>query len=279
MAGPCDSQNAYYRGLFLPCLRAFVLNQLSVIIITLNEAANIADCLDGVAFADEVVVVDGGSTDGTVEVARAKGARVEIYADWPGFGPQKNRALSLARNDWVLSVDADERVSEELASQIRVAMGDPAHAAYEIPRLTQFCGRWIHHCGWSPDLVLRLFRRDAARFSDDLVHERVVFANGVASRLHAPLLHFSYPTPSHYWRKLEQYSQAWAQQRFRQGQKTSMVRACAASATAFFRSYVLRLGFMDGSMGLAVCTMQAQAAFAKYFALYCLNHGIPLTND
>jgi len=255
------------------------VSQLSVIIITLNEAANIAACLDGVAFADEVVVVDGGSTDGTVELARSKGARVEVCADWPGFGPQKNRALSLAKHDWVLSLDADERVSAELASQITIAMQAPRHAAFEIPRLTQFCGRWIHHCGWSPDFVLRLFRRDAARFSDDLVHERVVLLQGELTRLQAPLLHFSYPTPSHYWHKLERYSQAWAQQRFSQGQTTSMARAAAASVTAFVRSYVLRFGFMDGAMGLAVCTMQAQAAFAKYFALYCLNHGIPLAND
>ena len=255
------------------------MSQLSVIIITLNEAANIEACLDCVAFADEVVVVDGGSSDGTVALARKKGARVEICADWPGFGPQKNRALSFAGHEWVLSLDADERISEELASQIRMAMASESKTAFEIPRLTQFCGSWIHHCGWTPDFVLRLFRRDAARFSDDLVHERVVLLKGALGKLQAPLLHFSYPTPSHYWRKLEKYSQAWAHQRFSQGQTTSMVRAAAASVTAFMRSYVLRLGFMDGAMGLAVCAMQAQAAFAKYFALYCLNRGIPLTND
>lgn len=247
--------------------------QLSVIIITLNEAANIEACLQSVSFADEVLVLDSGSTDRTVELARALGAVVHVTSDWPGFGPQKNRALALARYPWVLSLDADERVPPALGQQIRAVLADQgANAAYEIPRLTQFCGRWIRHCGWTPDHVLRLFRRDGACFSDDLVHERVLLKQGVAGRLTAPLLHYSYPTPAHYWRKLEQYSQAWAQQRFAMGQKTSMGRAGLAGVVAFLRSYFFRLGFLDGAMGFAVCAMQAQAAFGKYFALYCLNH-------
>ena len=244
---------------------------LSVIVITHNESANIGDCLRSLGFADEVVVLDSGSTDGTPDMARDLGAVVHFSNDWPGFGPQKNRALQFARFPWVLSLDADERVSPELAAQIARVVAEDADVAYEIPRLTQFCGRWIHHCGWTPDHVLRLFRRDAARFSDDLVHERVLLSHGTTQRLTLPILHYSYPTPAHYWRKLEQYSQAWAQQRFAQGQKTSMLRAGLAGVVAFLRSYVLRLGFLDGAMGFAVCTMQAQAAFGKYFALYCLN--------
>ncbi len=248
------------------------MTRLSVILITKNEAANIEACLRSVAFADEIVVVDSGSTDDTVALARSLGAVVHVTPDWPGFGPQKNRALDLASHPWVLSLDADERVTPELQAEIvRVVQGQDPAVAWEIPRLTQFCGRWIRHCGWTPDLVLRLFRREAARFSNDLVHERVVVAQGPVGRLKTSLLHYSYPTPGHYWRKLEQYSQAWAQQRHRQGQRTSMLRAAAAGAVAFVRSYVFRLGFLDGAMGFAVCTMQAQAAFGKYFALYCLN--------
>lgn len=245
--------------------------QLSVVIITFNEQANIRACLESVGFADEIIVVDSGSTDATVALATAAGARVTVTPDWPGFGPQKNRALTLARHDWVLSLDADERVSPALAKEIGSAMESSRAAAYEIPRLTQFCGQWIRHCGWTPDRVLRLFRRDAARFSDDLVHERVIAHGGVSACLTEPLLHYSYPTPAHYWRKLEQYSQAWAQQRAARGQTTSMGRAAAAGVVAFVRSYFFRLGFLDGAMGFAVCTMQAQAAFGKYFALYCLN--------
>ena len=244
---------------------------LSVIIITKNEAANIAECIASVRFADEVVVLDGGSTDQTVALAQSAGARVSICADWQGFGPQKNRVLALATKDWVLSLDADERVPPELARQLQQAMGSERFEAYSIPRLTQFCGTWIHHCGWTPDRVLRLFRRDAARFSDDLVHERIELLRGSVGQLKPPLLHYSYPSPAHYWKKLEQYSQAWAQQRFLAGQRASMWRAGLAGLMAFVRSYVLRLGFLDGAMGFAVCTMQAQAAFGKYFALYCLN--------
>jgi glycosyltransferase involved in cell wall biosynthesis len=245
---------------------------LSVVIIARNEAANLPACLQSVAFADEVVVLDGGSTDDSVAIARAHGARVTESSEWPGFGPQKNRALALATGDWVLSLDADERVTQRLAAQIQAAMATDRETAYEMPRLTRFCGQWIRHCGWSPDYVLRLFRRGQARFSDDLVHERVITELAARpARLTEPLLHDSYPTPSHYWRKLESYSQAWAQQRHAQGRRTSIGRAAAAGAVAFVRSYFFRLGFLDGAMGFAVCTMQAQAAFGKYFALYCLN--------
>ena len=248
------------------------LSRLSVILITKNEASNIEASLRTVVFADEIVVVDSGSTDGTVEIARRLGARVEITSDWPGFGPQKNRALALASHPWVLSIDADERVTPELQAEIlAVVQGRGEVNAWEIPRLTQFCGQWIHHCGWTPDHVLRLFRREAARFSNDLVHERVLVGDAPVGRLKTSLLHYSYPTPSHYWRKLEQYSQAWAQQRHQAGQRTSMTRAVAAGMVAFIRSYLFRLGVLDGAMGFAVCTMQAQAAFGKYFALYCLN--------
>ena len=247
------------------------MTQLSVIIITLNEAANIEACLKSVSFADEVIVLDGGSTDGTADVARRLGAEVHVSNDWPGFGRQKNRALELAHGFWVLSLDADERVPAELGEQIRRVLLEGTSAVYEMPRLTQFCGHWIRHCGWTPDYVTRLFKRNSARFSDDLVHERIVGGQGVSGRLTTPLLHFSYPTPSHYWRKLEQYSLAWASQRFAEGRRTSMPRAGLAGVVAFLRSYILRLGFLDGAMGFAVCIMQAQAAFGKYFALYCLN--------
>jgi glycosyltransferase involved in cell wall biosynthesis len=252
---------------------------LSVIVITNNEANNILDCLASVSFADQIIVVDSGSTDGTVELARSAGAQVLQTADWPGFGAQKNRALDLATRDWVFSIDADERVTPDLAEQIKAAINfeniSNKHLgscdAYEIPRLTQFCGQWIRHCGWTPDHVLRLFKRGSARFSNDLVHERLVQSQGTCGKLRTPMLHFSYPTPASYWRKLDQYSQAWAKQRHLEGRQTSMLRAAMSGVVAFVRTYFLRLGFLDGALGFAVCTMQAQSAFGKYFTLYCLN--------
>jgi glycosyltransferase involved in cell wall biosynthesis len=260
---------------------------LSVILITNNEANNILDCIASVSFADQVIVVDSGSSDNTVELAHSVGAHVLQTTDWPGFGAQKNRALDLATCDWVFSIDADERVTPELAEQLKAAINIDSrtnfkndsksnkhvhpHDAYEIPRLTQFCGQWIRHCGWTPDHVLRLFKRGSARFSNDLVHERLVQSQGTCGKLTTPMLHFSYPTPASYWRKLDQYSQAWAKQRHLEGQQTSMLRAALSGVIAFVRTYFLRLGFLDGALGFAVCTMQAQSAFGKYFTLYCLN--------
>ena len=256
---------------------------LSVILIANNEANNLLDCLASVSFADQIVVVESGSTDDTVGLARSAGAQVVQTADWPGFGAQKNRALDLATCDWVFSIDADERVTPELAQQLKAAINFDnendsksnkninQHDAYELPRLTQFCGQWIRHCGWTPDHVLRLFKRGSARFSNDLVHERLVQSKGTCGKLTTPMLHYSYPTPASYWRKLDQYSQAWAKQRYLEGKKTTMVRAAMSGVAAFIRTYFLRFGFLDGALGFAVCTMQAQSAFGKYFTLYCLN--------
>jgi glycosyltransferase involved in cell wall biosynthesis len=252
---------------------------LSVVIITHNEENNIQACLESVSFADEVIVLDSLSTDQTVAIAKDMGALVHQTQDFPGFGEQKNRALDLVTNPWVLSIDADERVGEALAKEIlQVIKGSSsAHPAYDIPRSTYFCGKWIKHCGWTPDRVLRLFRADQARFSDDKVHERLLpkgqnnWDNAQIGHLNTPMLHYSYRSPEDYWRKLKAYSQIWAEQRHSRGQKTTVARAFVSALFAFFRSYVLQAGFLDGSMGLAVCVMQAQGTFAKYFTLYCLN--------
>ncbi len=213
---------------------------LSVIIITKNEEANLQACLESVRFADQWVVVDSASTDATRAIATDFGAEVTQTSVWPGYGPQKNLALSLANGDWVLSLDADERVTPELALEIQNAMNSPAAHAFEIPRLTQFCGQWIHHCGWTPDHVLRLFRRGQAAFSADLVHERVLLKSGAAARVKSRLLHYSYPTPAHYWRKLEQYSTAWAAQSHARGKKSSMPRALTSGWAFWMVPWVWR---------------------------------------
>ena len=249
------------------------MNKLSVIVITKNEAANIRDCLQSAAFADQIVVLDSGSTDATVGIAKELGAQVYQISDWPGFGIQKNRALQHATGQWVLSIDADERIPQELARVILATIQSGKADAYALARHTQFCGQWIKHCGWTPDYVVRLFKRGTAQFSLDLVHEKLILNNPSASlpRLGPPILHYSYKTSADYWNKLQRYSRDWALQRYRSGQRTSMSRAALSGFAAFIRSYVFRLGFLDGAMGFAVCSMQAQSAFGKYFELYCLH--------
>lgn len=250
---------------------------LSAVMIVSNEASNLQACVKSVAWADECIVIEHGSSDSTAEIASRLDVKFSQTPDWPGFGPQKNRAVQMAGGDWILSIDADERVTPALAQEIQAALAHAENSrqtiAFEVPRMTQFCGAWIRHCGWTPDYVLRLFRRGEARFSDDRVHEKVVLIPpGIkVVRLKNPLLHYSYPTPDHYWRKLRHYSQEWAHQRHVHGQTATMTRAAAAAVVAFLRSYLFRLGFLDGAMGFAVCTMQAQAAFGKYFELYCLS--------
>ena len=243
--------------------------ELSVILITKNEGKNIRACLESVAWADEIIVVDSGSTDDTVRICKEMGAQVFIHADWPGFGAQKNRALSYASKEWVFSIDADERVTPELRAELQQAMHEAGARGYYLPRLSQFCGKFIHHCGWYPDHVLRLFRRDAGRFSDSLVHESVLL-QGTTERLKTPLLHYSYLTAEDVERKVEQYSSAAAQQMFQSGKHSNWLGAALSGGWAFVRTYVLRLGVLDGVAGWNIACMNARTTFLKYRKLEAL---------
>ncbi|AZG09860.1 glycosyltransferase family 2 protein [Pigmentiphaga sp. H8] len=240
--------------------------RLSVIIIARNEARNLADCLESVRFADEIVVVDSGSTDETVDIARQHGARVETTPDWPGFGPQKNRALALATGDWVLSIDADERVTPELAAAIADVLRAPRHDAYDMPRLSSFCGRFIRHSGWWPDRVLRLFRRGTARFSDDLVHEKVV-ADGAVGHLAPHLLHYTYPDLDSAIAKMNRYSTDSAQALHARGRRAGVGAAIGHGAWTFVRLYVFKRGFLDGRHGFLLAATAAAGSFYRYAKL------------
>lgn len=242
---------------------------LSVILITKNEAANIRDCLQSVSWADEIIVVDAGSTDDTVSVCKEMGAQVYAHADWSGFGPQKNRALAYATQDWVFSIDADERVTPELRAEIEQAMREAEADGYYCPRLSQFCGHFVHHSGWNPDYVLRLFKRDAGRFSDSLVHESVLLAGGTA-KLKNPLLHYSYLTADDVERKVEHYSSAAAQQMLQAGKRSNWPDALLRAGWAFVRTYVLRLGVLDGGTGWSIACMNARTTYLKYRKLKAL---------
>ncbi len=244
--------------------------KLSVILIAKNEAANIRACLESVAWADEIIVVDSGSSDDTVEIAREFTSHVYLHPDWPGFGPQKNRALDYATGDWVLSIDADERVTPELHAEIESVLIAPAADGYLIPRLSQFCGQFVHHSGWRPDYVLRLFRHDRARFSDSLVHESVICA-GATAKLKESLLHYSYRSRDDVERKIEHYSSAAAKQMFDAGKRVGLAKAILSSGWAFVRTYLLRLGLLDGAAGWRIALMNARTTWLKYRKLAALN--------
>jgi len=247
--------------------------KLSVVVITKDEEAAIGRCLDSVRWADEIVVLDSGSTDRTVEIAREHGARVEVSADWPGFGPQKNRALALAGGEWVLSLDADEWVPEDLAAEIRAAIAAPdGHVGFELPRSSSFCGREMRHSGWWPDHILRLFRRDAARFSEDIVHERVLL-DGRVGRLTRPLRHESFVSLHEVVDKMNRYSTAGAQMRVMRGKGGSVGAAVARGLWAFVRTYVLRAGFLDGREGFVLAVANAEGTYYRYLKAWLARRG------
>lgn len=247
---------------------------LSVIIISKNEASNMRDCMESVSWADEIVLVDSGSEDETVAIARSLGAKVYLHADWPGFGPQKNRALGYATGDWVLSIDADERVTDDLRCEIELVLKNPDSDGYYCPRLSQFCGKFIHHSGWYPDYVLRLFRRNAGRFSGSLVHE-IVRLDGKTAKLKNPLLHYSYLNQGDVERKVEQYSSAAARQMHEAGKRAGLLSAILRGGWAFFRTYLLRLGMLDGLAGFQIARMNARTTYLKYRKLEALNRISP----
>jgi glycosyltransferase involved in cell wall biosynthesis len=244
------------------------VTRLSAIIITKNEEANIAACLDGLVFCDERIVVDAGSADRTVAIATKKGARV-VSRDWQGFGAQKNFALSLAQGEWVLSIDADERVSPALAHEIERAIADGRADGYEIPRLSSFVGRAMRHSGWFPDHVLRLFRRGKARFSDDLVHERVI-CDGPVARLGEQLAHHSVTQLEEAISRIDRYSTAGAEMLIASGRRVSFASGITHGLWSFLRAYVLRLGFLDGREGFLLAVANAEGTYYRYMKAWLI---------
>jgi glycosyltransferase involved in cell wall biosynthesis len=244
--------------------------RLSVIIITKNEAHDIRACLESVAWADEIIVVDSGSTDETLAIAHEYTQQVYTAVDWQGFGVQKNRALSYATGEWVLSLDADERVSAELHAEMVRAIKLDSPLVYSVPRLSSYCGRFIHHSGWWPDRVARLFRRGHAQFSNDLVHERLVYTEATG-RLHSPLLHSTYKNLDEVLVKINQYSSLGAQNAYNRGKRGSLSRAIGHGVWAFLRTYFLRAGFLDGPEGLMLAISNAEVTYYRYLKLYYLN--------
>ncbi|HET9046771.1 MAG TPA: glycosyltransferase family 2 protein [Casimicrobiaceae bacterium] len=246
---------------------------LSLVVITRDAAGEIAECLASVPFAAEALVVDSGSGDDTVEAARRSGARV-IEREWPGFGRQKQFAVGAAAHDWVLCLDADERVSPPLAASIRdvFARGAPKAAAFAVARRNRFLGRWLAHGEGYPDWTVRLFDRRRARWSDDAVHERVI-VDGAIERVGGDLLHASAESLDAYIAKQNRYTTLQAADMHARGDRATAARVAFAPLARFLRFYVLKLGFLDGVAGFAHIAIGAFASFLKYAKLRALDAG------
>jgi glycosyltransferase involved in cell wall biosynthesis len=244
---------------------------LSLIVITRDAANELAACIASASFAAETVVVDSGSRDDTVAIARAAGAAV-FEQDWLGFGPQKNLAVARARHDWVLCLDADERVTPQLAAAMRAlfARGEPAAPAYAMARRNRFLGRWLAHGEGYPDWNTRLFDRRRARWSTDAVHEHVL-ADGPVVRLAGDLQHASAESIDAYIAKQNRYTSLQAAAMHARGETASALRLALAPAARFVRFYVFKLGFLDGAAGFAHIAIGAFASFLKYAKLRALN--------
>lgn len=239
---------------------------VSCIMIVKDEERNIKACLDTLAWADEIIVVDSGSTDRTAEICSSYPGVKFFQRPWKGFGPQKNIALSLAASEWVFSIDADERVSPGLAAEITGTVSDPKFDAYAVKRKNLYRGVWVRRSGWWPDEVTRLFRRKAARFTDRIVHEGVEYS-GRTGVLENPLEHHSYAGAGDFIRRVERYAALGASQLAGRGKKAGTANILARTALAFFRSYILKRGFLEGRAGLLIAFSTAEVTFYKYMLL------------
>lgn len=244
---------------------------LSVAMIVKNEAHHLAQCLDTVtAWVDEIVILDSGSTDATQQIAEQYGAKFYQNTDWPGFGKQRQLAQQYVTSDYVLWLDADERVTPELRQSIQAAIAqDAPNTAYKIPRLSEIFGHKIRHSGWYPDYVIRLYRKDFARYGDQLVHEKVELpANANIQKLQGDLLHYTYQNIHHYLVKSASYAKAWADQREKAGKKATLWQGISHAVGCFVKMYVIRLGFLDGKAGLLLAILSAHSTFVKYADLW-----------
>ncbi len=245
------------------------MTSLSAIIITKNEAKNIGRCLCSIAsWIDEIIVLDSGSTDQTVAICRQYTENV-YSVDWPGYGAQKNRALKLAQGDWILSLDADEWIRPLLQAEIQQAIRSHDFQGFYIPRSNMFCGHFQRYGDAARDKVLRLFKRDAGKFTEDFIHEKVI-CEGKIGLLQQRLLHNSSRTKTAWAAQMEKYALFSAQLRFAKGRRSNPLKAGLNAVWIFFRTYVLRQGFRDGKTGLLFAKLNAKSSFQKNLELWRL---------
>lgn len=249
------------------------MTAISAVLIAQNEERHIADALASVSFCDEIVVVDSGSTDKTREIAEAAGARVIVNAPWPGFVAQRDFAVKAAQNDWVIALDADERVGPALREEIEeLRRKGFACAGYRIPRVAYYLGQWIRGTDWYPDWQVRFFDRGQARWEGDLVHESVS-VKGAVGRLRGELEHHPYADVSDHLAKIDSYTTLWAHQAHSAGRRTNILDMAAGAGWAFFRNYVLKRGLLLGSTGFVVSVLNTHYTFVKLAKLRELEQG------
>lgn len=237
--------------------------KISATIITLNEERNLPRAIESLRCCDEIVVVDSGSTDKTIAIAERYGARV-VCQPWLGYAKQKNAAAAAASYDWILSLDADEALSEELEGEIWALKTDgPKFDAYTMPRLAQYIGRWIQHSGWYPDRKIRLYHREKARWEGDFVHESVK-TSGTVGQLESNLLHFTCDTFAQHFRSLDRYTSLAADELIARQKPLSARHLTLDPAWSFMRSFFVQRGYRDGMHGLAIAWMAALYTFLKY---------------
>lgn len=244
---------------------------ISVAMIVKNEASDLALCLETVKdWANEIVILDSGSTDDTKKIALSYGAKFYENTDWPGFGKQRQLAQQYVTSDYVLWLDADERVTPALRESILKAVKqDRANTVYQLPRVSEVFGRAIRHSGWHPDYVVRLYRTDYAQYGDELVHEKVHYPAGTkVEKLTGDLEHFTYKSIHHYLVKSAGYGKAWADQRQAKGKKATLFQGVTHALSCFLKMYVFRAGFLDGKQGFLLAVLSAHSTFVKYADLW-----------
>ena len=242
---------------------------LSAVIITKNEAQHISQCLESVQWVDEIIVLDSGSEDDTIKLCQKFTNKV-YSTDWPGFGIQKQRAVEKAKGEWIISIDADEVVSSELKEEIQRTIRSTQINGFEIPRLSSYCGKKIHHGGWWPDYTVRLFRKNFGKFSKAIVHEKIEIKDKIG-RLKSPLLHETYVDLEEVISKINSYSSLSAQIMHEKETKSSLGKAIFRAAWTFFRTYIIRAALLDGREGLMLSISNAETAYYKYLKLFELH--------
>lgn len=248
--------------------------KISATIITFNEERNLPRAIESLRCADEIVVVDSGSSDRTVEIAAKLGAHV-VETAWPGYANQKNFAAEQATYDWILSLDADESLSEALEAEIwSLKKNGPQYDGYTMPRIAKYLGRWIRHSGWYPDRKVRLYHRRKAQWVGDFVHESVKLSGSVG-HLESNLLHFTCDSLSEHLRTMDRYTTLAAEQLIASRVQVSWGRLILEPPWTFFRTYIVKLGFLDGVEGLAIANMAALYNFLKYAKARFMSPGRP----